>query len=150
MPVLTATSKTLATIARNSMITSAEEFIKLRASNSKDEQDRATHEAAEISVWWDVINKYPDYKTWVVHNKTVPVEILELLAQDPSATIRSEVARKRKISDMIFKLLAKDPEEAVRHALISNRKLPKGKLHLIQISGSAWLQAALKDRLSNE
>ena len=58
------------------MILSAEDFIKLRTSDIKDEQDRATLDDAPIPIWIDLISQYSDFKTWVIHNKTVPIEIL--------------------------------------------------------------------------
>jgi hypothetical protein len=78
------------------MINSAEEFIKLRTSELKEEQDRATHDSAELETWNDIINRYPDYKEWVVHNKTIQIEILENLTLDSDPKVRSAVARKGK------------------------------------------------------
>ncbi len=109
------------------MIISAQEFIQLRTSDQKEEQERASREPAENLVWLDVIQKFPDYKVWVVHNKTVPVEILEILAQDKRVEVRISVAMKRKINDNIFNLLSGDKDESVRHALLCNTKLSKDK-----------------------
>jgi hypothetical protein len=68
------------------MIISAEEFVALRSSTIKAEYDRAAMEEAPISVWRAVIKGYPDYMRWVVHNKTVPLEILEeLCSSDPES-----------------------------------------------------------------
>src|SRR5688572_8266258 len=105
------------------MIRSAEEFIKLRTSESMEEQDRATHDHADLKTWNDIISKYPDYKEWVIHNKTIQIEILEDLTSDPDPKVRSAIARKRKINDKIFRLLSVDKDEGVRYALISNTKL---------------------------
>ena len=83
------------------MITSAKEFKELRDLND----DRATHDSADVKVWRMVIDNYPDYKIWVIHNKTVPIEIIELLVLDLDPKVRGAVARKRKINDKIFDLL---------------------------------------------
>jgi hypothetical protein len=61
------------------MLTSAEEFMRLRSSRIKTEYDRSALEEAPIEVWYEVVNEYHDYREWVVHNKTVPLEILEYL-----------------------------------------------------------------------
>ena len=76
------------------MISSAKEFVQLRSSDDQSDQARATHDSAPISVWYDVIDRFPNFKPWVIHNKTVPLVILEYLANDPDPSIRSEVARK--------------------------------------------------------
>ena len=115
------------------MITTADEFVRLRTSDNKEEQYRATHDTAKQLVWNNIINKYPDFKIWVIHNKTVPLEILEVLAEDADPNVREAVARKRKINNSIFILLANDSNEGVRHALISNTKLSKDQLMLKQM-----------------
>ncbi len=121
------------------MINSALEFITLRQSDNKDEQDRASNENADISVWLDIISNYPEFKTWVIHNKTVPVEILEILCTDEDSNIRSDVARKRKLNDKIFNLLSIDLDENVRYALMCNTKLTLDQKRTIKMDDSLWL-----------
>ncbi|HEX5154855.1 MAG TPA: hypothetical protein VFW07_25595 [Parafilimonas sp.] len=130
------------------MIVSAEEFIKLRTSDIAEEQHRASHDSADNAVWLDIIQNHPEYKFWVVHNKTIPVEMLELLAKDEDADVRAAVARKRKINDRIFELLSTDNDESVRYALIYNAKLSKEKKRLIHTEGSELLEAALQRQLA--
>lgn len=105
------------------MIQSAEEFIALRDSRIKGEYDRAATDEASVSVWRDVIVRFPDYRKWVAHNKTVPVEILAELCQF-EAEVRRFVAVKRKLSRELFELLAKDPDPVVRQGVASNKKAP--------------------------
>jgi len=105
------------------MIQSAEEFIALRDSRIKDEYDRAATDEASVSVWRDVIVRFPGYRKWVAHNKTVPVEILAELCQF-EAEVRRFVAVKRKLSRELFELLAKDPDPVVRQGIASNKKAP--------------------------
>lgn len=105
------------------MINSAEEFIALRISDLKNEYDRAAMEEAPISVWREIIIKHPNYRRWVSHNKTVPLEILEELCIFDS-TIRQSVARKRKLSLAMFEMLSKDVSDVVRVAIAANRKTP--------------------------
>ncbi len=131
------------------MIKTADEFIKLRQSDIKEEQERATHEQADLSVWREVVEKFPDFKTWVIHNKTIQTEILELLAKDKDPNVRSDVARKRKISDTIFNMLSVDLDVNVRHALISNTKITLDKLKLIKVDDSTWLKNAVEEKLRN-
>lgn len=129
------------------MIKSADEFIRLRTSEIKGEYDRSAHDTAEMSTWIEVIEKYPDYKKWVIHNKTVPVEILERLTLDKDPKIRSAVARKRKITDKIFLLLSRDNDENVRYALMCNTNLTVDKLKQIETTDSDWLVKQLREKI---
>ena len=129
------------------MIKTAEEFIRLRTSEVLEEYLRAAHDTADISTWIEVIEKHPDFKRWVIHNKTVPIEILELLTLDMDPNVRSEVAIKRKINDKIFVTLSRDKDENVRYALMCNTKLSIDKLKQIETNDSAWLTKKLKEIL---
>jgi hypothetical protein len=111
------------------MIESAEEFVALRSSGAKSEYDRAAHESASLEVWRDVINSYPDYIEWVVHNKTVPLKILEELSGF-DADIRQWVAAKRKLSPELFERLARDRDPQVRIQITVNKKTP---LHILEV-----------------
>jgi len=105
------------------MISSAEEFIKLRDSSIKTEYDRAAMDDADISIWRDIIERYPNYRKWVAHNKTVPIEILEELCEC-DAGVRCFVAAKRKLTAKLFEKLSKDPDAMVRVAIAANKKTP--------------------------
>lgn len=105
------------------MINSAEEFVALRDSEIKAEYDRSAMEEAPIAVWREVIEKFPDHRRWVAHNKTVPVEILEMLCVFDVST-RWFVARKRKLSAALFERLSQDEDSDVRVAICTNKKTP--------------------------
>ena len=105
------------------MVTSAEEFVALRSSTIKAEYDRAAMEEAPISVWRAVLKSYPDYMRWVVHNKTVPLEILEELCSTDFESKRF-VASKRKLSQNLFESLSEDSDSVVRCGIACNRKTP--------------------------
>jgi hypothetical protein len=104
------------------MILSADEFARLRFSSSSAEQERASKEAAPTDVWLDVIEKFPELREWVAHNKTVPVEVLQRLANDPNVGVRCTVATKRKLTPDLRKALANDAEPSVRVRLAYNAK----------------------------
>ena len=105
------------------MITSAEEFVALRASRLKAEYDRSAMEEAPLAVWREVITGYPDYVQWVIHNKTIPLEILEELCESHPES-RYFIASKRKLSPELFALLSQDPDPMVRSGIALNKKAP--------------------------
>lgn len=131
------------------MIKTADEFIALRQSDNLDERHRASHDNADINVWLDIIKNYPDFKTWVIHNKTIQIEILEILCEDKDPNVRSDVARKRKINDKIFNLLSVDPDENVRYALMCNTNLTLDKKQNIKMDDSQWLTKQFVDIAKN-
>ena len=106
-------------------ITNADEFARIRESSDPEEQTRATFAAASITVWRSVIETYPHLKSWVVHNKTVPLEILKQLSRDTDARVRRATARKRKLDRALFERLAADDDESVRRAVAMNAKCPE-------------------------
>ncbi|MDR3352025.1 MAG: hypothetical protein LBO00_03255 [Zoogloeaceae bacterium] len=112
------------------MILSAEEFISLRSSDVKAEYDRAAHEEAPLDVWKDVLERYPDYTLWIIHNKTVPLEILQMLSTSNDAKIRRDVAVKRKLSPELFEQLSQDADPEVRSQIAINKKTP---LHILEL-----------------
>lgn len=131
------------------MISSAEEFVKLRDSEVREEYLRAAHETASIEVWLDVIKKYPGYKEWVVLNKTVPLEILEILVNDDNPNVRHAVAMKKKISIELLMKLAQDSDPSVRQRVAYNSQTPKSVLKLLSKDPVVIVSQKAVERLKN-
>jgi pimeloyl-ACP methyl ester carboxylesterase len=129
------------------MIESADEFIRLRTSELRDEYWRAAHDEAPLEVWWQVVREHPDMKVWVIHNKTVPLEILTALSTDDKEEVREAVARKRKTPVEILGRLACDPEPGVRLAVACNAKAPRHVLELLANDCWETITHAAKRRL---
>lgn len=129
------------------MISSAEEFVRLRTSDLPDEYSIAAEDEAPTTVWFDVISRFPEMREWVVHNKTVPIEILEVLARDDSASVRATVADKRKLSPELFDLLARDDDELVRLRLAYNKKAPMHVLEQLSVDASTLVRTTAMKRL---
>ncbi len=113
------------------MIESAEEFVYLRNSEVIEEYGRAANEEASLDTWQEVILRYPEMKKWVAHNKTVPLEILSILAADSDRDVRWVVATKRKLSKELQLQLAKDCDAGVRNRIAYNAKAYKEPLELL-------------------
>ena len=125
------------------MIKSAEEFKKLRESVSEQEYFRAANDESSIEVWMTILLKYPDLAFWVAHNKTIPLEILYILAEHEDENIREIVARKRKIDFRIFE--RNDLSQSVRYALLCNTKLANNLKCLVNTEDSDWLKEKLEE-----
>jgi hypothetical protein len=124
------------------MIHSAEEFVNLRSQND----ERATHDEAPEAVWLEIIRLYPELREWVVHNRTVPLSILRILAADPDPRVRIAVAMKRKCSPDILELLARDTDETVRARVAWNRQTPAHILQSMKQDPSPLVADALMAR----
>jgi hypothetical protein len=106
------------------MISSAQEFVELRTSDDPSLYNRAARDTASEEVWLEVIRQHPEMKEWVAHNKTVPLTILAILADDADSKVRHMVAMKRKLSLELFEKLARDPDYSVRQRIAYNAKTP--------------------------
>ena len=106
------------------MINSAEEFVALRTSEIPEEYLRAATEPATVETWREIIDRFPEMKTWVAHNKTAPVEILETLARDSDTRVRTFVAMKNKLPKHLFLLLADDEDSCVRQKIGYSKNAP--------------------------
>ncbi|WP_320669331.1 hypothetical protein [Patulibacter defluvii] len=121
------------------MIESAEQFVRLRTSDDAADQRRATHDEAAITVWTDVIRRFPAMRSWVAHNKTVPSEILETLASDDDARVRGAVAMRRATPALVLEALAQDPDEGVRLRVARNSRAPRAAL--LRLADDPWNEA---------
>jgi hypothetical protein len=106
------------------MIRSAEEFVALRTSTVRAEYERAATEEASVKTWTDVVLRFPEMRSWVAHNKAVPLEILKVLAKDTNLDVRAAVAEKRKLDRELFEILSRDPNDVVRQRIAYNKKTP--------------------------
>jgi hypothetical protein len=131
------------------MIESAAQFVALRSSNVPAEYQQAAHDAAPIEVWLAIIAQYPAMRKWVAHNKTVPIAILEILAQDSDPGVRSLVAAKRKAGPAILHQLAQDSDEAVRMRVAINANTPSEILRQLLTDPWERIVEIVQERLDN-
>lgn len=129
------------------MIESAEEFVNLRSSSNPLEYERAASEQAPTHVWMDVIEHYPDMKIWVIRNKTVPLNILRLLSDDPNSNIRAAIADKRKLDEDLFEKLSQDKDESVRQRIAYNKKTPLKILEKLSSDAEEMVRSVATNRL---
>ena len=131
------------------MIESAEEFVRLRTSENQEEYSRAAHDEAPIEVWIEVIENYPDMAFWVAQNKTLPYELLELLAGHREDRVRSMVASKNKLKEPLLLKLGSDISDSVRMTIARHKKATLAVLK--PLTGDAWDEIAklASERIEN-
>lgn len=136
-------------VSRIGMIESAEEFKRLRESENPEEYRRAAHEESKLSVWNEVIERFPEMRFWVAQNKTVPIEILRILSEDKDSNVRFMVASKRKINKEIKEILIIDEDSSIRAQLARNPKLEIEYLEILKNDPESFVREAALDRLNN-
>ncbi|NEX91876.1 hypothetical protein [Caulobacter sp. 17J65-9] len=97
-------------------IESAEEFRRLRLSNSKEEYARSAWAAAPDAVWTEVIDRWPELRVWVAHNRSIPAHVIDRLAADPDPDVRTRIAEKTALPPAVLERLLDDPAPGVRQA----------------------------------
>lgn len=106
------------------VIETADEFIQLASSDSDEERRRAALEDAPLDVWMNLVTRHPEYRFAVAYNKTIPDEILHLLARDSDWRVRQGVASKRRCPPDILALLAADENESISSTVASHPNTP--------------------------
>ncbi|MFF2481106.1 hypothetical protein [Paenibacillus sp. NPDC058071] len=129
------------------MISSAEEFVRLRLSEDMDEHLKAAWDDAPLVVWLEVIEKYPDMREWVAHNKSIPVEIMEILALDTDTRVRFTIATKNRLPEHLQIKLAKDSDSSVRSRIVYNKKSTFQTLNLLTVDGDEEIRTLAKSRI---
>jgi hypothetical protein len=130
------------------MINSAQDFVDLRTSERQEDYLRAATDSAAQEVWLQIIDEFPEMKQWVAQNKTVPVEVLRLLASDNDPRIRSCVAMKNKLSHDLMVQLSRDPDASVRQRVAYNKNVHVEILEELADDESGLVSAAARARLS--
>ncbi|MDR2564906.1 MAG: pentapeptide repeat-containing protein [Bifidobacteriaceae bacterium] len=132
------------------VINSVEEYVRLLEEGDGEASGarRTRYEEAPLEVWFGIVEQHPEWRDWVVGNKTVPVEVLELLSKDPDPGVRVEVASRRKLPESLFWALAADPDPEVRRHIAANPKAPWAVLRRLVDDPVLWVAAAAVGRLA--
>jgi hypothetical protein len=110
------------------MISSKEEFFDLLENEPRDVRRRAVHDEAPTDLWLDIVRNHPDARRSVAWNKTIPNEIMEILARDSDWHVRCDIAQKRKASTAVLEELSSDSAPVVRATVASNPRTPEALL----------------------
>jgi hypothetical protein len=130
------------------MIESARQFVALRTSDRPEDYLRAANDSAETEVWLEVLRDFPEMKSWVAHNKSVPVEILDILAKDQNPEVRHSVAMKNKLSMQSMMMLASDSDESVRERIVYNKNAGEVVLQKLANDPVGRIASVARERLA--
>ncbi len=87
---------------------------------------------ASLETWLDIIDRFPDCREAAAHNKNIPIEILEILADDPDERVRWMVSMKGKLTKDLLLKMVDDPSYGVRANIARHRRSDEEVLlHLI-------------------
>ena len=103
--------------------------------------------SAAMEVWMEVVATMPNMREWVALNKTVPIEVLALLARDESGHVRAVVAMKRKLPEALQLELARDSDASVRQRLACNAKATKRVLEILANDSEGFVRERPTQRL---
>ncbi|WP_449602149.1 hypothetical protein [Paenibacillus sp. Marseille-Q9583] len=129
------------------MINSAEEFVRLRLSDNMEEYLKAEWNEAPFEVWLQVIETYPEMREWVAHNKSIPIEIMEILADDADERVRFNVATKNRLPENLQMKLAKDLDSSVRKRIVYNKKATFRVLTILLNDDDEDIRVVAKNRV---
>ena len=92
----------------------ADDWVRLRRSESAEEQERAAWMEMPDEAWDAVLTRHPDMAEWVAHAKRSPQNVVARLACHPDWRVRANVAAQRRLEPAIRAELAEDADEIVR------------------------------------
>jgi hypothetical protein len=112
-----------------------------------DDFKKARAVIKEAEFWIGVLKNAPDLKFEVVLNKSLPGDILSMLAKDEDDRIRSFVAMKRSLPHEVFHWLSCDENESVRMAIARNPKTPADILEKMKNDSWSEIRNVITERL---
>ncbi len=132
------------------MITSLSEYESLLNSDDVEDRHRVARDSAPAEVWLKIISEMPEYRAYVVQNKTLPLDVLRVLAQDVDRDVRFTVAMRRAAAkdETIADLLASDSDAGVRAALAKNPKLRQTVLQRLAGDEDDWVRECAENSLA--
>jgi hypothetical protein len=84
---------------------------------------------------------------WVAHNKTIPYEILEVLARSRESRVRAMVAMKGKLKEALLLKMASDPDDSVRMLIARHKNATRKVLEKLQKDEWSEISNLVKERL---
>ena len=130
------------------MISTVEEYIRLCDSDCQTDNRRTVMEELSQEVISKILHDYTDRISWLIHNKFIPADVLEILADSPDEDIRFTIAMKRCCNKRTFEKLSQDKSDSIRLMLVRNSKIPIEVLEDLILDKNEEISATAKKRIS--
>lgn len=114
------------------MIGTADEFVRLVTSDDPADRRRAAWEDADGAVWESLLGDQ-EMRFWVAHNRTIPAEIMRVLAADEDWRVRDRIATKNACPGEILELLSTDTHDAVASTVAGHPNTPDAALRRLAV-----------------
>jgi hypothetical protein len=100
-----------------------------------------------LKVWHKLIRDYPEIHFWAAQNKTMPIEILTVLAEDEDYRVRLMVASKNSLTKELLIKLAKDKIFFVRQRVAFHKKITRDILEILSIDNEEEIRLIAINRI---
>lgn len=104
------------------LIHQASEFIAALENPESPDHSLIRFCEASTETWLEIVNHSEDATVWVALNKTIPIEVITVLAKHSSARVRRFAADKNSITPELIALLATDSDPSVRLRIANHKK----------------------------
>ncbi|MFD5019771.1 hypothetical protein ACFWMP_12785 [Paenibacillus sp. NPDC058367] len=81
------------------------------------------------------------------HNKSIPIEIMEILADDADERVRFNVATKNRLPESLQMKLAKDLDSSIRKRIVYNKKVTFRVLTILLNDDDEDIRVLAKNRV---
>ena len=126
------------------LIHNASEFIDALENPESTDHSLIRFGTASIETWLEIVRHSEDAAVWVALNKTIPVEVIEVLANHASARVRRFAADKNRITPELIVLLSTDSDPSVRLRIANHKKT--GAEILRQLLRDDWVEVVATAR----
>lgn len=132
------------------MISDINEYLRLCESDCQEDNRRIVLEELSEEVIVHILKYYPCKYSWLIHNKSVPIKVLEELVEKENEDIRFTIAMKKKCNRYIFERLICDKSDSIRFAVVRNNKLPRDLLIKMTEDSNVEIAKEAQSRLNHK
>ena len=104
------------------LIRNASEFIDTLEHPESTDHVLIRFGTASTETWLEIVRHSEDAAVWVALNKTIPVEVIEVLARHASARVRRFAAARNRVTPELIVLLSTDSDPGVRLRIAIHKK----------------------------
>lgn len=119
------------------MVRSAAQVVRMMPDGEESDLRRFEEEDISESVGLEVLERYPDKRMALLHNRRLPISILRILAADADFRVRRAVAQHPGLDAQLIEVLSIDDYPGVRLMLLFN-PVVDSKTLLLMVRADPW------------